>query len=370
MSVTVETAIDPATGEHFRCVFDSKTCLPVEPIQRFLNYCRKRGLASNTVETYAYRLVDYWWWLEYKALSWDGVGLDELADFVNWYLLGGDVEVIHESLRERVSKRSPKTVNQAMTAIQGLYEFHAAEGRIDDKRFIKLAHGWGKRGGFLRGIVKSGPERRKRLKLKEPKVFPGCLSDADVVRLVEGCLCYRDKLIVMLLRETGLRRGELLGLHLIDVQDVDVTGRLRVVRRDNPNGAWAKGTERVVPILHNRRTVQEMLRSYLLEEYPPEAEQLGHGMLFVSLEGEQRGQPMSLVRLNKLFEELHSRTGIKAHPHLFRHTFATRMLQQGYLDQYVQQLLGHRSISTTKDIYSHVLDEMSLESFMDEEGDQ
>ena len=298
------------------------------------------------------------------------MGLDELADFVNWYLLGGDVEVIHESLRECVSKRSPKTVNQAMTAIQGLYEFHAAEGRIDDKRFIKLAHGWGKHGGFLRGIVKSGPERRKRVKLKEPKVFPGCLSDADVARLVEGCLNYRDKLIVMLLRETGLRRGELLGLHLVDVQDVDVTGRLRVVRRDNPNGAWAKGTERVVPILHNRRAVQEMLRSYLLEEYPPEAEQLGHGMLFVSLEGEQRGQPMSLVRLNKLFEELHSRTGIKAHPHLFRHTFATRMLQQGYLDQYVQQLLGHRSISTTKDIYSHVLDEMSLESFLDEEEDQ
>ncbi len=370
MSVTVETAIDPRTGERFHCVFDAQTCLPVEPIQRFLNYCRKRGLAANTVETYAYRLVDYWRWLAYKGLNWDGVGLDELADFVNWYLLGGDVEVIHESLRECVSKRSPKTVNQAMTAIQGLYEFHAAEGRIDDKRFIKLAHGWGKRGGFLRGIVKSGPERRKRVKLKEPKVFPGCLSDADVARLVEGCLNYRDKLIVMLLRETGLRRGELLGLHLVDVQDVDVTGRLRVVRRDNPNGAWAKGTERVVPILHNRRAVQEMLRSYLLEEYPPEAEQLGHGMLFVSLEGEERGQPMSLVRLNKLFEELHSRTGIKAHPHLFRHTFATRMLQQGYLDQYVQQLLGHRSISTTKDIYSHVLDEMSLESFLDEEEDQ
>jgi len=132
MSVTVETAIDPATGEHFRCVFDAKTCLPVEPIQRFLNYCRKRGLATNTVETYAYRLVDYWRWLEYKALRWNAVGLDELADFVNWYLLGGDVAVIHESFRERVSKRSPKTVNQAMTAIQGLYEFHAAEGRIND----------------------------------------------------------------------------------------------------------------------------------------------------------------------------------------------------------------------------------------------
>ncbi len=140
------------------------------------------------VETYAYRLVDYWRWLAYRGLSWDSVGLDELADFVNWYLLGGDVEVIHESFRACVSKRIPKTVNQAVTAIQTMYEFHAAEGRIDGKRFIKLAHGWGKRGGFLRSIVKSGPERRKRIKRKEPKVFPGCLSDADVARLVEGCL--------------------------------------------------------------------------------------------------------------------------------------------------------------------------------------
>ena len=57
MSVTVETAIDLTTDEHFCCVFDAKTCLPVEPIQRFLNYCRKRGLAANTVETYTDRLV-------------------------------------------------------------------------------------------------------------------------------------------------------------------------------------------------------------------------------------------------------------------------------------------------------------------------
>jgi hypothetical protein len=66
-------------------------------------------------------------------------------------LLGGDVAVIHKSFRECASKRSPKTVNQAMTAIQGLYEFHAAEGRIDDKQFVKLAHGWGKRGGLPAG---------------------------------------------------------------------------------------------------------------------------------------------------------------------------------------------------------------------------
>ena len=367
----VEWAIDPQTEEQFRCVFDSETCLPVEPIQRFLNYCRKRQLAANTVSTYAYRLVDFWRWLEDRTLDWRDVGLNELADFVNWYLLGGEVAVISEQVREVVSQRSPRTVNQAVTAIQGLYEFHVVEGRIEEKRFTQLAHGWGKRGGFLRGIVKSTPEKRKRIKLKEPKLFPGCLSDEEVEKLADACYTYRDRLIVMLLRETGVRRGELLGLHLVDVQDFETLGRIRIVRRNNnPNGAKAKGTEREIPVLHNREVVQETFHAYLLEEYPPEAEKLGHGMLLVSLEGKNMGQPMSATRLNKLFDQLYARTGLKAHPHLFRHTFATRMLQAGYLDQYVQQIWGHRSLATTKDIYSHVLDEMSLEAYLENEAQE
>jgi site-specific recombinase XerD len=349
-------------------VFDTETCLPIQPIQTYLNYCRKRQLAANTVNTYACRLVDFWHWLEYKSLDWQDVGLNELADFVNWYLLGGDIEVISEEVRESVSKRSSRTVNLAVTAIQGMYEFHAVEGRVSEKQFTKLAHGWGKRGGFLRGIVKSTPERRKRIKVKEPKVFPGCLTDEQIGQLANACYTYRDRLIVMLLRETGVRRGELLGLHLSDVRDFDSRGRIRIVRRDNnPNGAKAKGTEREIPILHNRQEIQEAFQSYLLEEYPPEAEQQGHRMLFVNLDGKYAGKPMTSTRLNNLFYQLQDRTGIEAHPHLFRHTFATRMLQAGYLDQYVQQLLGHRSIATTKDIYSHVLDEMTLDKYMREE---
>ena len=54
-------------------------------------------------------------------------------------------------------------------------------------------------------------------------------------------------------------------------------------------------------------------------------------------------------------------------PHLFRHTFATCMLKEGYQDHYIQQLLGHKSITTTKDIYSHILDEMNLDDFLKKE---
>ncbi len=367
--ITIEKAIDPQIEERFSCIFDTETCLPVEPIQRYLNYCRKRQLAANTVITYAYRLLDFWHWLEYKSLHWQDVGLNELADFVNWYLLGGEVEVISEEVREVVSKRSPRTVNQAVTAIQGMYEFHAVEGRIDEKKFTKLSRGWGKRGGFLRGIVKSSPEKRKRIKIKEPKVFPGCLTDEEVVKLADACYTYRDRLIVMLLRETGVRRGGLLGLHLVDVQDLDNRGRIRIVRRDdNPNGMTTKGMEREISILHNLETVQECFRAYLLEEYPPEAEKAEHGMLFVNLESKYIGKPMSSSRLNNLCSQLKDRTNIKkVYPHLFRHTFATRMLQAGYMDEYVQQLLGHKSIATTKDTYSHVLDEMSLDAYLERE---
>ncbi|MHC5717379.1 MAG: tyrosine-type recombinase/integrase [Nostoc sp.] len=364
----VEWAISPHTELRFSCVFDPKTCLPIEPIQRFLNYCRKRQLAPNTVSTYAYRLVDFWRWLESKSLNWYDVGLNELADFVNWYLLGGEVEESGENVREIVAKRSPRTVNQAVTAIQEFYTYHTIEGRIEEKHFTLLAHGWGKRVGFLRGIAKSNPDRRKRIKIKEPKLFSGCLLDEEVATLANACTTYRDRLIIMLLRSTGVRRGELLGLHLEDVKDLDFSGRIRIVRReDNPNRAMAKGREREIPIIYHRSAIQETFHAYLLEEYPPQAETLGGGMLFVNLSSKWVGQAMSLVRLNKLFNQLHKRTGIKAHPHLFRHTFATRMLQDNYLDQYVQQLLGHRSIATTKDIYSHVIDEMTLDQYLREE---
>ncbi len=175
----------------------------------------------------------------------------------------------------------------------------------------------------------------------------------------------------MLLRETGIRRGELLGLHLIDVQEMNSRGRIRIIRRDdNPNGAKAKGTDREIPVLHNRDEIQETFQAYLLEEYPTQAEKQGHGMLFVNLDGFYAGKPMTSARLNNLFYQLKNRTGIEAHPHLFRHTFATRMLQAGYLDQYVQQLLGHKSIATTKDIYSHVLDEMSLDAYLAKEQEE
>lgn len=367
--ISIAIAIDLKTGEKFHCVFDNSTGLPVEAIQRFLNHCRKRRLAPNTVAAYAYRLLDFWRWLRLKALYWKELKLIDFGDFIDWYILGSDITIDSREGQELVSKRGPKTVSQAIAAIRGFYSFHDKEGRIKNQQLIQIIAEWRTQSSFPRGRFSSRMSDQINIKLKGAKVFPGCLTDEQVVRLVEGCLTYRDKLMLMLSRDTGVRRGELLGLHFVDVQDIDSTGRIYIVRRNNPNGAWVKGLERTIPILHNLKAIQDVLRAYLLEEYPPQAEQLGHGMLFVNLEGKHIGQPVSLARYSKLFEQLYSRTGIKSYPHLLRHTFATRMLQKGYEDYYVQQLLGHRSISTTRDIYSHVLDELDLYALMRQEDE-
>ncbi len=47
------------------------------------------------------------------------------------------------------------------------------------------------------GIVKGSLERRKLIKIKEPKIFPGCLRDEQVAQLANACYTYRDKLIVI-----------------------------------------------------------------------------------------------------------------------------------------------------------------------------
>jgi integrase len=83
-------------------------------------------------------------------------------------------------------------------------------------------------------------------------------SDAEIVALVRACRSARDRLIVLLMARAELRRGELCGLRRSDVHllaDSCVLGyvfpraHLHVVRRDNPNGAWAKSRrQRVVPL--------------------------------------------------------------------------------------------------------------------------
>ncbi|MEM5838689.1 tyrosine-type recombinase/integrase, partial [Pediococcus acidilactici] len=156
-------------------------------------------------------------------------------------------------------------------------------------------------------------------------------------------------------------------MHLSDV-DWN-TRRLRIVRRDNPNHAYAKGRERDLSIVRLMQNAHfcEIVSEYLDEEYPHEVVQhLKHGMMFVVLHrgSPSYGQPLEPQNLNKLLKRLKQKTGIdveRLYPHLFRHTFATHNIREGRrqgkeketIAKTVQRQLGHGSIRTTLDIYDH-----------------
>lgn len=99
---------------------------------------------------------------------------------------------------------------------------------------------------------------RARHRLHEPESAVDRASDAEIVAVLGACRSARDRLLVLLMARAGLRRGEVCGLRRCDVHlgldsrplgcDVE-RAHLHVVRRDNPNGAWAKSRrERVVPL--------------------------------------------------------------------------------------------------------------------------
>nr|WP_238360672.1 site-specific integrase [Iningainema tapete] len=182
----------------------------VEPIQRYLSYLC--GLKSpNTVETYGYGLKAWWEFLLSKNLNWREVDISDLEDFVYWLRVGDTSSVI--SMQPVKALRTERTINLTITTVTTFYEYHAACKNISPLQFSRVVTTKGTlRKGLLAGIAKSKPTRNKLVKLKEPKKFPGCLSDEEIETLVNACSRLRDKLIILMLNSTGIRKGELLGL--------------------------------------------------------------------------------------------------------------------------------------------------------------
>jgi len=155
-----------------------------------------------------------------------------------------------------------------------------------------------------------------------------------------------------MLNGTGVRKGELFGLRHEDIGDCG-NNYIKVVKRLNLNGARAKGQERMIPV---SRDLMEMYNDYLIYEYP----EVESEYVFINIWDGKVGAPMNLKVLNTMFDRLTEKTGIKVYPHLFRHTYATRLLLASYPVDRVKYVLGHASIQTTLDTYSHVIHEFSL----------
>ena len=357
MSLTLQKGIDPNTQAPVWVMLDEDYQV-VEPIQRYLSFlCGTKS--PNTVETYGYSLKAWWEFLRKQNLDWRKVELSDLEEFAYWLRVGNTSKVV--SLQPIEAKRSERSINLAITAVTNFYEYHIASKTIDHKQFDRFVATRGTmRQGLLQGIAKSQPRRQKLVKLKPAKKFPGCLTNEQVETLVTSCHRLRDQLIILMLNSTGMRKGELLGLCHEDLGDFD-DYTIRIVKREhNPNGARAKGKERVIPI---PKGLLDLYNDYLIYEYP----EVESDYVFVNIWSGDIGAPMNPQVLNTMFSRLEKKTGIRVYPHLFRHSYATRLLQAKMSVDRVKYLLGHSSVQTTLDIYAHVISEGDLREVIEQE---
>lgn len=323
---------------------------PVEPIERYLAYLTDIERSPNTVKAYAHDLKDWFSFLDVRRLDWREVRLEDLGEFVAWLRLPppgrcGGVAMLPSAEHHC----SASTVNRKLSAVSGLYTFHARHG-VDLGDLVTELHparrrrsGWKP---FLYHLSNGESERRRVIQLKSPRKHPTILTAVQVQAILDACTRLRDRLLWAFLWDTGIRIGEALGLRHEDVAAAE--GELTIIPRVNDNRARAKSaTPRTIPVSPE---VIRLYADYLHEEYGD----LDSDYVFVNLWGQPFGRPWGYPAVYDLVLRLRRATGVNFDPHWYRHTYATRLLRRNTPIEVVSTLLGHSSIATTSDIYGHL----------------
>ncbi|MFA6455371.1 MAG: site-specific tyrosine recombinase XerD [Bacteroidota bacterium] len=279
-----------------------------------LSYIRfiqlEKSLASNSVEAYERDIQRYVRFLQ--------------EHHIEQFNLVEEVHVAKFIRMLREAELSPKSIARNISAVKGLHKFLMGEKKtqFDPTQNIELP----KKGKHLPDV----------LSVEE---IDQILDAADPAAATATPLVWRDRAILETLYATGMRVSELTGL-----TQSNVMADQQLVR------VFGKGSkERLVPIgdsalkwidEYARRVRTELIRT-----------KRSNDVLFLNF----RGSPISRVSVWQIVNTYTRRAGItkEIHPHTFRHSFATHLLEGGADLRSVQEMLGHADISTTQ-IYTHI----------------
>jgi len=177
--------------------------------------------------------------------------------------------------------------------------------------------------------------------------LPETLTTEQVAAILSACEHLRDRFLLALLAETGMRIGQALGLRHADVVSRELTVRI-VPRADNANGARAKcRQEAAIPV---SAAVVRLYSTYLFNEYG----EVDSDYVFVNLFAPPVGRPLRYSAVAGLVDRLRARTGIDFNLHMLRHSAASEMIRAGVAIEVVSKMLTHANVTTTSQTYVHL----------------
>lgn len=215
---------------------------------------------------------------------------------------------------------------------------------------------------FFRYLVKHGAIRENPVDMiltpRQDKTIPVYLPIDDIFRLLDSIesdtlLGFRNRALFETLYSCGIRVSELSGMN---IEDVDFSaGVIRVLGKGNK--------ERIIPIGEKALGAIQAYRDRLMDEVGPYLKKIDMdktGPLFLN---KNKGR-LTTRSIARILEKLVRACGLSmpVSPHALRHTFATHMLDAGADLRVVQELLGHKSLSTTQK-YTHVSVDRLMETY-------
>lgn len=341
-------------------IYDTtKNSIMLEPTKYLKHKVRER-CSPNTIKHIAYSLSYYFHFLEEMGISIEQVLKMKYAEqhehfvgFLIWLKDGGHCE------RTKVPNNA--TCNSYLQAVFGYYEFLSFQFEyIDDlkvleNRNINYSSGQGVR--FSRRV------KSFRGYLREEHTQGKTIPEENIKKLLEASDSTRNKLLILLLAETGFRIGEVLGIKY--TEDIDFTkGIISITyRENNENEARAKNAE-----IRSARISNETLE--ILEFYISENRRIlaKSEYLFINLYGKQKGKPLNANAVYSALGLLEKKTGIKVTPHMLRHYYANERRKSGWSIDKISASLGHKHIATTEHYMNIESAEMSeaMEKYYEE----
>ena len=330
--------------------------LPVESVAKYMKYLHNKESSSNTLKTYCTALKFYFTYLEQTGINYQQVGFEQLSNFVAWLRnpYESNKVVPHKKAK---AKRSERTVNNYLTVVTSFYDYLYRNDLVDsdvvEKLMKKMFVGAGGNGykGFLHHVNEGKPLSKNILKLDVPRERVKVFTKEQVDEIYQSTTNIRDKFLVRLLFESGLRIGEVLSLFLEDLQ-FDAKQRKHKIqltdRGELPNGGKLKTGERRLDISQGLMDLYDDYLYEVLDEYNPD-----HNFVFVKIWGKNAGEPLTYSDVYATFKEVEKKTGIHITPHMFRHTHGTIYYLQTKNIKMVQERLGHAQIQTTINLYVH-----------------